>query len=298
VATTVTILLDSLSYAAWIFLASVGMTLAFGVMKILNVAHGSFYTLGAYGAATLIGAWFARGAAPMASFALLLLAAVAVALTAGLAMERGLMRLLYGRDEVVIALATYAAFLMLEDVVPLIWGLEAVPAFQPYSLLGTVSVLGMNTNMYDLMLIVLASLVAVAAWLILTKTAKGVLVQTVMHDSEGAAAFGVNVRRVYLVSFLASALLGALAGAVTAPMISVSPGIGVDLVVISFAVVVIGGLGSIPGALVGAIIVGLCRAIAIHFAPYLELFAIYGVMAAVLIVRPNGLFALRQARKI
>jgi len=294
----VSIVLDSLSYAAWIFLASVGMTLAFGVMKILNVAHGSFYTLGAYGAATLIGAWFNRGGAPMGSFALLFVAALAVAGTAGLAIERGLMRRLYGRDEVVIALATYAGFLMLEDLVPLVWGLDAVPAYQPYSLLGTVAILGLKSNVYDLALIGLAAAVAGGAWLVLARTPQGLLVRSVMHDAEGAAAFGVNVGRVYLLCFLASAFLGALAGAATAPMISVAPGIGVEVVVVSFAVVVIGGLGSIPGALLGAVIVGGCRAVAIYFAPYLELFAIYGVMVAVLIVRPNGLFAARAPRKI
>lgn len=292
------ILLDSLSYAAWIFLASVGMTLAFGVMKILNVAHGSFYTLGAYAAATLIGVWFRSGWPPMASFAVLLIAAVLVAGIAGVVIERVLMRWLYGRDEVVIALSTYAAFLMMEDIVPLIWGLEAVPAYQPYSLLGTVKLAGLNPNLYDVGLICIAAVVALLTWLVLRKTPQGLLVQTVMHDAEGAAAFGVNVRGVYLACFLASAFLGALAGAATAPMISVAPGIGVEVVVIAFAVVVIGGLGSVPGALVGALIVGVCRAVAIYFAPYLELFAIYGVMAAVLIVRPNGLFSARQLRKI
>lgn len=294
----VPILLDSLSYAAWIFLASVGMTLAFGVMKILNVAHGSFYALGAYTAATFVGAWFAKGGAPIASFALLLGAAVIASLVSGLILERGLMRFLYGRDEVIIALATYAAFLMLEDIVPLIWGLDALQAYQPYSLLGNSTIMGIKANRYDLALIALAGLVAAGTWFVLTRTARGLLVRTVMHDAEGAAAFGVNVRRVYLYCFLASAFLGALAGAVTAPMVSVAPGLGVEVVVISFAVVVIGGLGSVPGALVGALIVGLCRSIAIYFAPYLELIAIYGVMTAVLIVRPNGLFATSQVRKI
>ncbi len=296
--TLVAVVTDGLTYAAWIFLVGVGMTLAFGVMKILNVAHGSFYTFGAYVAATFVGYWFAAGGAPLASFGLLLLAAAIASLVSGLLLERGLLQFLYGRDEVVVALATYAAFLMLEDIVPLIWGLEAVSAYQPYSLLGTVSIGGLTVNLYDMGLVALATVVALGSWGILAKTPQGLAVQAVMHDSEGAAASGINVGRVYLYTFLISAFLGALAGAATSPMVSVAPGIGVEVVVISFAVVVIGGLGSIPGALVGAIIVGLCRAIAVNFAPYLELFAIYGVMTAVLLVRPNGLFAAPQARKI
>ncbi len=296
--TLIAVLTDGMTYAAWIFLVGAGMTLAFGVMKILNIAHGSFYTFGAYVAATFVGYWFANGGSPAVSFLLLLLAAAIASVISGLILERGLMRFLYGRDEVVIALATYAVFLMLEDVVPLIWGLEAVPAYQPYSLLGTSSIGGLAVNRYDLCLIALAAFVAIASWAILSKTSQGLTVQAVIHDSEGAAASGINVRRVYLYTFLVSAFLGALAGAATAPMISVAPGVGVEVVVISFAVVVIGGLGSVPGALVGAIIVGICRAVAVNFAPYLELFAIYGVMAAVLIVRPNGLFAAAQARKI
>ncbi len=296
--TLLAVVIDGLSYASWLFLVGVGMTLAFGVMKILNVAHGSFFTFGAYVAATLVGAWFPAGYAPMASLLLLPVAAVAAALVGGYGLERGLMRHLYGKDEVVIALVTYATFLILEDVVPLVWGVDALAAYQPYSLLGNSVVAGFAMNNYDLALIALAAAAALATWFVLNRTAFGLTVRAVMHDREGAEASGVNVGRVYLYSFVASAFLGTLAGAATAPMISVAPGIGVEVVVISFAVVVIGGLGSVPGALVGAIIVGLCRSLAVHFAPYLELFAIYGVMTAVLAVKPDGLFAASQARRI
>lgn len=296
--TLLAIALDGFSFAAWVFLSGVGMTLAFGVMKILNVAHGSFYTFGAYLAATMVTAWFAHGYAPMASFVLLLLAAALAALIVGYALERGLIRHLYGRDEVVIALATYAVFLILEDVVPLIWGQDALSAFEPYSLLGMIVMPGVAINNYDLALIGLSALVALATWYVLTRTPQGIVMRAVMHDAEGAQASGVNVKRVYLVTFLASAFLGALAGAATAPMISVAPGIGLEVVLTSFAVVVIGGLGSIPGAFAGALVVGFGRSLAVHLAPSLDLFAVYGLMVIVLAIRPNGLIPMPQARKI
>jgi branched-chain amino acid transport system permease protein len=129
-------------------------------------------------------------------------------------------------------------------------------------------------------------------------TRYGKLLTTVIFDRETAAAFGVNVTLVYTVTFIIGAMLGALGGAVMAPKIAVTLGIGVEVIVLAFAVVAIGGMGSIEGALVGALIVGICRATAVHLVPQIELFVIYGVMALVLVVRPYGLFVRAQPRKI
>src|SRR3989475_236398 len=158
-ATLAFIVADGVIYASWLFIVAVGMTLVYGVMRILNVAHGSLYALGAYTAATMVGAWFQRGYAPLGSFVLLLVAALVVGLVMGLILELGLLRFLHGRDEVVVVLATYATFLILEDVIQLIWGVEARPAPQPYSLLGTTTVGPLLLNNYDLALIALALLV-------------------------------------------------------------------------------------------------------------------------------------------
>jgi len=289
---------DGVIYASWLFIVAVGMTLVYGVMRVLNVAHGSLYALGAYTAATMVGAWFQRGHPPLGSFAVLLAAALIVGLVMGLILERGLLRFLYGRDEVVVVLATYATFLILEDVIQLIWGVEARPAPQPYSLLGTTAVGPLLMNNYDLSLIGLALLVGGATWWGLTRTAAGKLLLAVIFDREMAEACGINVRRFFLVTFLIGSVLGALGGAYTAPMISVSRGLGVDVIVLAFAVVVVGGMGSIPGALLGAIMIGLSRAAAVHLLPQAEVFAIYLIMTLVLIVRPHGLLGREQLRKV
>ena len=296
--TAFAILTDGLVYAAYLFLVAVGLTLIFGVMKILNVAHGSFYTFGAYGAATAVGIYFDRGLPDAGGFLLMVLAAMAIGLVLGLVLERGIMRFVYGRDEVVMVLVTYAAFLILEDVVILIWGPRSYATYQPLLAAGNIAVGDLILSNYDLGLIAMAALVAMLSYWALHFTRYGRLLTAVIYDRETAAAFGVNVTVVYTVTFVIGAMLGALGGAVMAPKISVTLGIGVEVIVIAFAVVAIGGMGSIEGALVGALIVGLCRAAAVHLVPQVELFVIYGVMALVLMIRPHGLFVRAQPRKL
>lgn len=296
--TLVAILVDGLIYSSWLFLVAVGLTLIFGVMKILNVAHGSLYAFGAYAAATLIGVYFNAGWAPLGSFGMLLLAAIVVGVVLGLVMERGLLRFMYGRDDVIIVLVTYAVFLILEDVILLVWGTSPHFAFQPYSLLGNTEVGVLAFSNYDLALIGLSVVVGGGLWWGLNRTRFGRLLQAVIFDREMAQSMGINVTLVFTITFVVGAMLGALGGAVTAPEISVAPGIGVEVIVIAFAVVVIGGMGSIPGAAIGALIVGLIRAAAVHLLPEVELFVIYAVMSLVLVFRPQGLFTRAEARKI
>src|SRR5262249_17102065 len=277
-ATLLFVVTDGIIYASWLLIVAVGMTLVYGVMRILNVAHGSLYALGAYTAATMVGAWFQRGYPALGSFALLLVAALIVGVVMGLILELGLLRFLYGRDEVVVVLATYATFLILEDVIQLIWGVEARPAPQPYSLLGTTTAGPLVLNNYDLSLIGLALVVGGATWWGLTRTVAGKLLLAVIFDPGMAEACGIDVRRFFLVTFVIGSGLGALGGAYSAPMISVSRGLGVDVIVLAFAVVVVGGLGSIPGAVVGAVVIGMSRAAAVHLLPQAEVFAIYLIM--------------------
>jgi len=156
------LLVDGIIYSSWLFVIALGLTLIYGVMKILNMAHGSLYALGAYMAATLVGYWLGHGHAPLASYGMLLLAAVIVGLVAGPLIERGLLRFMYGRDEIVLLLVTYALFLILEDVIKLIWGVDAYYVSEPYSLLGNVEFAGLIYPVYNVVLIVV-SLVAGAA---------------------------------------------------------------------------------------------------------------------------------------
>jgi branched-chain amino acid transport system permease protein len=292
------ILTDGLVYAAYLFIVAIGLTLIFGVMKILNVTHGSFYAFGAYGAATAVGIYANSDLPAALGFLFMIALAMAIGLVMGLVLERGILRLVYGRDEVVVVLVTYAVFLILEDVIVLIWGPRSYAAYQPMVAAGNIELGELVLSNYDIVLVAIAAALAGIAYWALKFSRYGRLLTTVIFDRETAAAFGINVTLVYTVTFVIGAMLGALGGAVMAPKMSITLGIGVEVIVLAFAVVAIGGMGSIEGALIGALVVGICRAAAVHLVPQLELFVIYGVMALVLVVRPYGLFVRAQPRKI
>jgi branched-chain amino acid transport system permease protein len=297
--TFLAILVDGSIYASWLFLVAAGLTVIYGVMRILNMAHGSFYAIGAYSAASLVGWWFnSAGGNPYLSYLLLVGAALVAGLVVGFLVEFSLLRRMYGRDEILMVIVTYALLLILEDATKMVWGVDPYFTFQPYGLLGRTSFSGLTFANYDLILVLVSLLIGCALWAILNLTHKGKLLRAVIHDREVAVAMGVNVKAMFAVTFAVGATLGALAGALTAPAISVSPGIGVEVIVLAFAVVVVGGMGSIGGAAAGAVLVGLTRAMAVHLAPELELFVIYSVMSLVLSVRPQGLFGRTLARKI
>jgi branched-chain amino acid transport system permease protein len=293
-----TIVVDGLSYASWLFIVALGLTLGFGVLKILNIAHGSFYALGAYAAATTV-AWVNGDTTGGALYLVaMLMAALAMALLVAPVVERGLLKFYYGQDEVLLVLVTYALFLILEDTTKLVWGANPYYVSEPYAVFGNIDIGGQSYVGYDLFLMVLAVLVGSGVWWGLNRTRAGKIVTAVIHSPEVAASMGIKVSRVYMMSFTVGIFLAALGGAFTAPMISVQPGVSVGVIIISFAVVIIGGLGSIEGAALGALIVGLARALAVHLFPTAELFSVYLVMALVLVFRPQGLFQRIQARKI
>lgn len=296
--TLCSILTDGLVYASYLFIVAAGLSLIFGVMKVLNIAHGAFYAFGAYGAATAVGVCFQRGWPLAGALAAMLAFAMAIGALVGIVLERGVLRLMYGKDEVIVALVTYAAFLVLEDVIVLVWGPGTLSAYQPLEAAGNFTVGPLLLSGYDLGLVAVAIVLAVATYVGLRRTRAGRLLTAVIYDRETAAAFGVNVTVVFAVTFAIGAALGALAGAVMAPKIAVTLGIGVEVIVLAFAVVAIGGLGSMEGAVVGALLVGLARALAVQLMPQVELFVIYAVMALVLAFRPRGLFASAQPRKI
>jgi branched-chain amino acid transport system permease protein len=254
--------------------------------------------VGAYAAASFVGWFAATGLSPAFSLVALLLASIAVAALLAPLTERGLLRVFYGRDEVLLVLVTYALFLILEDVTKLIWGVNPYFVSAPYSLFGNVPVGSQMYVGYDFVLIGVAIVCGLGVWWGLNRTRTGKVVLAVIHSAEIAASMGVNIGRIYTGAFMFGIFLAALGGALTAPMISVQPGVSVGVVIVSFAVVIIGGLGSIQGAAIGALIVGLARSLAVHTWPPAELFSIYLAMAVVLIFRPEGLFQRVQARRI
>ena len=296
--TGVAIVVDGLIYASWLFIVASGLTLIFGVMRVLNFAHGALYAFGAYSAATAIGLYFDRGWPLAGGFLLMIVAALAIGLVLGFILERVLLQRFRDKDEIITALVTYAAFLILEDVLRMVWGSQGLLVPQPYRAVGMVTIGGLPVGVYDLMLVALAALLAIGVWYCVHRTRFGRMLIAVLYDREAAAAFGVNVTKVYVVTFLIGSMLGALGGGVTAPRISVTPDIGVEVIVIAFAVIAIGGMSSIGGALVGALIVGFARALTVHLAPGFDLFIVYAVMTAVLVFRPHGLWGSAVARKI
>jgi branched-chain amino acid transport system permease protein len=293
-----TILVDGITYASWLYIVALGLTLVFGILKILNIAHGSFYAVGAYAGASMATYLASLKWAPGWSLIVLVLSAVVVAAALAPIVERGLLRAFYGRDEVLLVLVTYALFLVLEDATKLVWGANPYYASELYQIFGNVKFGNQSYVGYDFMLIGVAIGVGFAVWYALNRTRTGKTVAAVIHSAEIASSMGVNVNRVYTFAFMFGIFLAALGGALTAPMISVQPGLSVGVVIVSFAVVIIGGLGSVEGAAIGALIVGLARAASVHLYPPAELFSIYVVMALILLFRPEGLFQRIQARKI
>jgi branched-chain amino acid transport system permease protein len=290
--------MDGLIDASWIFIVAVGLTLTLGVLHILNLAHGNFYAIGAYVAATGVGWYYSAPRPAMLGLLVLLGAALVVAVVMGPLLERLLFRRLYRSQESVVLLATYALSLILEDATKLLWGTNPYFAYEPYSLFGNVSIGGLSYVGYDIFLIGVAVVVGLLLWFGLNRTRSGKLVLSVIFDREMSSSVGIDVQRIFVIAFTIGIFLGALGGVATAPKISIQPGLSVMVVLFSFAVVVIGGFGSIEGAAIAAIIVGLARSVAIHLAPWAEMFIIYLVLACVLAVRPQGIFAPAGLRKI
>ncbi len=293
-----TILLDGLQFSSYLFIVSAGLTIIFGVMKILNVAHGSFYAWGAYTAAFFIGKFSDMGLPDAMGFLIIIAAAIIVGVILGFIIEQGILKYMYHRDEVLIVLATFGLFLVLEDIILIAFGTDPYFAYQPMALLDAVEMGGIVRDVYGLTLIGVAALVAVGCWWLLNKTKWGTLLKAVIFDREVGIAMGINVPLVYTLTFIGGAILGGLGGAYIAPTISVAPGLGTEVIVLSFAVVVVGGMGSIAGAAIGSLIIGILRAIAVHELPQVELFVVFAVMAVVLVFRPEGLFAPAKPRKI
>ena len=292
------IIFDALNYAATLFLLSVGLTVVFGVLRILNVSHGGIYALGAY-MGTWLALWVLEVKLPPAFTYLALLAgALFIGCTVGPIIERVLLRRIYAADMHIQLLLTFSILLILDDSMKLIWGMEPLFVSEPYSILGRFSVVGIYYPWYDFLLVGISIIFGgILIWLV-RGTSYGKIVVSVINDREVSTALGINVNVIYTVAFTVGALAAALGGALIAPKIAVVPQFALEVVVLAFAVIAIGGMGSIEGAALGALIVSFARALAIHLAPELDLVAIYLIMILVLAFRPQGLFGEIEFRKI
>jgi len=278
--------LNSVQYGLLLFLVASGLTLIFGIMGVINLSHGSFYMLGAYLAWQAV-AWLS----PMlGSFWLAALAAACgVALLGGI-IERVLLRHLYGREELYQLLLTYALVLILGDAAKAIWGTRQLSVSRPPSLSGAIEVLGTTLPHYNLFILVIGPAIALAVWLILTRSAAGRMVRAAALDREMLGALGANVGVIYTGMFVVSSFLAGPSGALVTPIQSIVPGMDVEIIVEAFIVVVIGGLGSFWGTFWGSVIYGQVLSFGILVLPSFSLFSVFALMAVILIVRPWGLF--------
>lgn len=278
-------ILNGLTTAMFLFLIASGLSLIFGVLGVLNFAHGSLYMVGAYFVFTLL---VILMKSPEYFWLAIILAPIAVA-TIGGAMERGLLRRLYRLEVLYQLLLTYAVILIASDAVKGIWGAtnQAVP--RPAVLAGSVDIMGHAFPSYNILVLAVGPLVLAGIWYVLHRTRWGRIVRAAASDREMISALGVNVGRVFTTVFVFGALLAGLGGALVAAHRAIYPGMDFEIIVESFIVVVIGGLGSIAGTFLGAIIIGQVNAFGIlWFSDYAIVF-LYIIMAVVLIVRPWGL---------
>lgn len=292
-------LLDGISYASLLFLVAVGLTLIFGVLGVLNVAHGSLYAIGAYMAATIGGWMIAQGYNPWLTFPALMAAAVITGVVIGGLIERLLLRQIYEKDPTLQLLITFAVFMIFENLQRMVWGVQPFFMATPLRLLGNIEVLGIRYTAYQIIFLpCMALLTMFILRYFLRYTLSGSKIVAVTEDREAATAVGIDARKVYFVTFVIGACLAAMGGALATPTTSVLPGMGANMIVLSFAVAATAGLGNIEGALLAALLIGIARSFAVYLLPEAEILMPYLIMVLVLLWRPMGLFGTAQARKI
>ena len=281
------VLLGGVFHAAVLFLVAAGLQLGFGVQTIGNLACGSFYALGAYFGITLVNLALNAGLPTWMLLPILIVAGGLMAVV-GPPIEL-LLRKVYDRDESFQLLLTFALVLMFQDILRFIWGANPQSLNNVLMVYGRVSWGDLNVPVYNLLVIAAAIGAALLIGLFLQRTNYGRLLRATAENRTMAEALGVNVRSVYSVVFTLGTLLGTIGGALVVPTSAASLDMAIEFVIEAFAVVVIGGLGSMTGALIGALLVGLIRAVSLVIYPEFEILAIYLIVIAVLLFRPSGL---------
>jgi branched-chain amino acid transport system permease protein len=281
-------LFNALLYASVLFLIAGGLSLIYGVMRIVNLAHGNLFAIGAFLTASAVGQWFAGSES---AFLYLLLPIGALGAAAiGAVLEPTLLRPFYRRPEEYQLLVTFGLMMILEDLMRFIWGPYPISATVLFSKMGSAKVGDFIYPRYNLLVIAIGGLAALFLWAFIYRTKFGVILRATSQDMRRASALGINVNLVYVEAFTIGCFMAGLGGAIIVPSQSAVLGMGVDALILSFIVVVTGGLGSLEGALVGALIVGTVREIGISVFPEIELAVLYMIAATVLLVRPAGLF--------
>ena len=277
--------LSGLTAAMFLFLIAAGLSLIFGVLRVLNFSHGSFYMLGAYLAYQVV-QWAAT--TPGRFWWATIGAALGIAALGGV-VERLLLRHLYAKEELYQLLFTYALVLILGDVAKKLWGTGQLSVSRPPGLTGAVELFGTRLPYYNLFILLLGPAIALAFWVVLQRTRVGRYIRAAALDREMLGALGVNVTGLYTGVFVIGSFLAGLGGALVTPVKTIVPGMDVEIIVEAFIVVVIGGLGSFWGTFLGSIVYGQVLSFGILIFPRFSIFSVFALMAVVLIVRPWGL---------
>ena len=272
---------NGLSYGALLFLLASGLSLIFGVMRVVNLAHGSYFLLGGYIGLSVI---WRTGSFPLA----LLGGAVAVALI-GIAMERLFLRRLHAQTLGQV-LMTIGFALIFQDLALLIWGGDPYSLTLPKSLTGVLTVGELRFPRYRLFILAVAVAIGAALWLILDRTRLGAMIRAAVDDAEMAQGVGIRVPTVSMGVFALGAFLAALGGVIGGGFLGVYPGLDFEILPYAFVVIIVGGLGSLPGAMVGSLLVGLLDNFGKALFPELAYFTLFAPMALILALRPTGLF--------
>jgi len=283
------IIFSGVFHASTLFLVAAGLQLVFGVQKIFNLACGSFYALGAYVGITFVKAFLGAGL-PSPLFIVPLIMGGLFLVFLGPLVERGLIKFVYDRDETFQLLLTFAIVLMTEDIIKIIWGTSPQTTGGVDLIYGRLNLLGATLPVYNLIVILCSLIIAALIGYVLLNTKFGRIIRATADNRNMSEALGINIKRVYVKVFTLGTVLGTLGGALVVPSSAAVSEMGVELIVLAFAVVVIGGLGSMKGAFVGALAVGVLKSIAIATFPELEMFTIYLIVIAVLVIKPQGLF--------
>lgn len=278
-------IISGIAFGVPLFLVASGLTLIYGVIGVLNFAHGSMFVVGALIASNVIG----PAAPSLLVYVAAVIAGALVVGVLGVVLERTVVRRLYRGDHITMLLATFALMLAIEGGAEMIWGNSPRSTAAPAELGGSISLLGATISVYDLMLVVVGAIIAAGLFLLISKSRFGRAVRAVAQDPTMGEAIGINTRQVMLLVFGLGSALAGLAGAMIAPNVSVSPSLGHAFILQSFAIVIIGGLGSITGSLVAAMLVGIAEAAVVTYFPALTGFTFYILVAVILLVRPRGL---------
>lgn len=289
VETIVNILFSGIFHASVLFLVAAGLQLVFGVQKIFNLACGSFYALGAYLGIVFVKYFLSVGGPPLLAILPLVAAGLVLAII-GPIIERGLLRFVYDRDVHFQLLLTFALLLMIEDIIKLIWGTYPLSTQGVYLAFGILDIFGASIPVYNLIVIFASIVIAGIMAHILSNTRFGRIIRATSDNNEMAQALGININNIYVKVFTLGTVLGTIGGALVIPSTAAMSEMAVDLIVLAFAVVVIGGLGSMKGAFVGALLVGILKSVSFAVYPELEMLLIYLIVIVVLVFKPQGLF--------